>query len=763
MKTLWGHSWRYRWLALAIVAVMTALMLYHIRTGARVETDLDEYMPQDHPAFVYSDLAEEWFDIKDAVVIAVENPEGIYNSRSLEKVKSLTDKVSRLDGVNPADVTSLYTAENIVGSEFGLDVTSFFSEVPDTDEGRERLAQSVRENSMVAGRLVSEDETTALVVVRIDDEAFSMHMYDQMRQLASEFEGPEVVHVAGRPVVESGLALLAPADMKRMVPAVSIVIFLVLLLVLRSLGATVITLLIVLISTVVTFGLMAMLKIPVYSVTTMMPVMLIAIGVADGIHVFSHLRQRLVQFPTEGLVESMVATLRAMWWPIVMTSVTTAVGFLSLLTSEVYPVKYFGLFTAVGVLVAMVLSLSFLPAGVVVLRVTMGSKRASGKVDAWGRLSKRLSLWLETHRRTVAAAALAVALAAGAGTSQVWINSSFLDKFESNSEIVVTENFVNSQFGGTTTLNVVLESERKGAFKSPDVLKKVAAMQQQVESLAEVGTSFSLADYLARMNKVLNEDRQEYDKVPDTGDSVAQYLLLYEMSGDPDNLWRVVNYDYNRLNVTFQLKKDDSRTMNAVLELVEQERTKFESMGVSMAFAGSGYKALVFTELILEGQIKSLLLSFLVVVLLLAGMFRSLVVGLIAAVPIALTALIGFGFMGVLGIPLSTTTALLSSISVGIGIDYAVHFLDRYKVNLYTLQSKSQALAATMNETGRAIGFNAVVVVLGFLVLTLSVFPPSRALGALISLGMFTSFIATVTVMVVLTRPQSLTNPRRIS
>jgi predicted RND superfamily exporter protein len=171
---------------------------------------------------------------------------------------------------------------------------------------------------------------------------------------------------------------------------------------------------------------------------------------------------------------------------------------------------------------------------------------------------------------------------------------------------------------------------------------------------------------------------------------------------------------------------------------------------VNINYAGSGYKSLVFTDLILEGQIKSLVVSLILVVILLTLMFRQFSIGLIGAVPITITAVLSFGVMGLLNIPLSTTTALLASIAVGIGIDYAVHFIERYKINLKHYSGKFEVAWRTINHSGRAIFFNAIVVIAGFLVLLFSVFPPNRALGALVSFNMFTSFLGTMTIMLIL-------------
>ncbi|MCB0751437.1 MAG: MMPL family transporter, partial [Ignavibacteriae bacterium] len=333
---------------------------------------------------------------------------------------------------------------------------------------------------------------------------------------------------------------------------------------------------------------------------------------------------------------------------------------------------------------------------------------------------------------------------------KVWINSSFLDKFERDSEIVLTDAFINEHFGGTSTVNLILDSKEKDAFKNPAVLKLVNKMQNDVvDSLHLVGNSFSLTDYINRMNKVMHADNEKFNNIPNDQNLIAQYLLLYEMSGDPENLWKVVDYNYNKLNVNFQLKSDNSKTINAAIAEIEKFQDDFKKLGIEMKYAGSGYKGLVFTDLILEGQIISLVLSLIIVILLLGMMFKNIWIGVIGSVPIIITAIIGFGVMGWADIALNTTTALLSSIAIGIGIDYAVHFIEQYKINS---QSGDKLLTAqkTMAHSGRAILFNAVVVIAGFMVLLFSVFPPNRELGALVSLNMFISFIGTITIMLIL-------------
>ncbi len=736
---------------IVVLLLITIAFFMVMKKNSRMETDLDEYMPQDHPAFVYSDEMKEVFDIKDGIIIAIENEAGIYQTETLQKIKDLTKALGKMDEIEKSDVTSLYTADNIIGTEEGLDVKAFYKRVPKIAEDLAELRKSVRSNDMVFGRLVSDDETVSVIIAEIEDDVFTQKFYNEILTLVKSYEGNEKLYVAGSPIVEGTMALLGPKDMKKMVPLVILVIILVLLFVLKSFKNTIFTLLVVLFSVIWAFGLMAFFKIPIYAVSTMIPVMLIAIGVADGIHLYSHLDLFLQKNPNATRKEAVSDMLKGMWKPVVMTSVTTSVGFFSLLTSEVFPIKYFGLFTAFGVTAAMLFSLLLIPAGILVFGFTKRKpgieKKSLNKIP----FAYKFANGVIKYKTVTLLLTIIIVAVSLFGITKVWINSSFLEKFEDDSDIVLTDKFINEHFGGTSTLNVILDADENGKIKSPEILKLIDEMQQKVDSeLQIVGNTFSLADYLKRMNKVMHEDKEEFDLIPDSQELNAQYLLLYEMSGDPENLWKVVDYDYKTANVTIQLKSDNSKAINSAIAEVEKFRAEFQKLGVKINFAGSGYKALVFTDLILEGQIKSLVMSLFIIIILLSLMFKYFLAGLIGSVPIVITAVIGFGVMGLMNIPLSTTTALISSIAIGIGIDYAVHFIERYKIYASETSDKQKTMKETMHHSGRAIIFNATVVIAGFLVLLFSVFPPNRSLGALVSLNMFTSFLGTVTIMYLL-------------
>ncbi len=740
---------------LIMILIITAFFTFQIYENARLETNLDKYKPADQPEFIASDKYEELFGISDAVIVAVENdsdPNGIYNPETLRKIDEISLALEKLPEVARGDVNSLAAADNIKGSDFGLEVDPFYQKVPKSQSEISELRKDVEANKMISGRIVSTTGNSALIMAELKDQEIDrLKLYQKVQRIVEEYKnGSDQIYIAGQPVVEGTLAHLMPQDMQKMIPIVILIIVFVLILALHSFKSTLLTVLVVLFSTIWAFGLMSYFEIPIYSVSTMIPVMLIALGVADGIHLLSHLNQEIKAQPERDKVDLIKDMQRQLWKPVVMTSITTAAGFLSLLTSDVLPIRYFGLFTAVGVIAAMFFSLIMIPAGLKIMGLPNLKTKKKNQKAADKKFFYKLSEFVRTKRKVVVIITIIITLLAAYGASKIWIDSSLLSKFSRDEEIVRADNFINQNFGGATQLNLIFQADENDTFKEPEYLKDIWQLQKQLEEREMVGTTYSLNDYLRRINKVMNEDQEKLNKIPDSRKLVAQYLLLYSMSGDPEDLDRLIDYDYRQLHVQLSLKTDRSQEIKSIIAEIEDFAANSSLREFEVEFAGSAYTNMIFTGLILEGQILSLAMSLVGVFLLLSLLFKSYAAGLIGVLPIAVTAAVNFGVMGGLGVSLNTTTALISSIAVGMGIDYAIHLLSRYQYYGIRGFTKAETADKAINLSGRAITFNAVVVIAGFMVLMFSEFPPNRELGWLVSNALFVSLLGTLTLAVAL-------------
>ena len=797
---------RFRWLVIGLVLGSTVLAALPIQT-LRFDNDVEAMFPFDDPILAYSRVVEERFGIRDLIMIGVLNDNadenGVFNPRTLGIVKEFSERLALLPGIKAIrdeDVASIATMDNITGTVDGINVDPFMETVPDTPPALSSLKQAIFANHMFVNWVVSEDGTGLLIMAKMEPvegtqagTAQRMTVYTSIRDMvqAKKATGvPEAFHIAGRGALEVTLSEEEARDMATFLPLTLVVLMGTLYCTYRSLRGVLLPLAVVVVSVIWTVGIMAALGIPMYFVTSIMPVVLMAIGVADGIHILSRYYEELLEHPDISSADAVIVTMREMWLPVILTSLTTAAGFLSFLTATVVPVRYFGVFSGVGILAAMLFSLTFFPAMLSLLSPTVSrglrnQMSRSGDLAAAGWAASFLArLGRAVARRPLVVwvpTALVVVLCL-LGTQRIVVDSTMVGMFHPSHELRVSDSVLRDTFQGTVPIYVAIEGYEADRLKDPVLLAQLDRLQAVVEQDPVVGGSLSLAEYIKRMNRVMNEDRPEMEVIPTSRDLVAQYLLLYSFSGDPDDFDDVVDYDYQHANVAVYLRSDSTRDVERVVQIIrdfavqefgqsgatdavaddplglrlgrwlsgiDPTVTGWETnSGFRIGIAGNGYLLNRLSELIVSGQLASLVTSLGAVFLLTTFMFRSFVAGLINVLPISLVMIFSFGLLGLLNIPLEIGKSLTASMTIGIGIDYTIHFLCKYRVKVQEgLTDPAQITAATMATSGKAIFFNAVVVIGGFLIFLTSNFEVNFWLGAMLSLSMGTCLIVSMTVL----------------
>jgi predicted RND superfamily exporter protein len=272
-----------------------------------------------------------------------------------------------------------------------------------------------------------------------------------------------------------------------------------------------------------------------------------------------------------------------------------------------------------------------------------------------------------------------------------------------------------------------------------------------MNTLPYIGKTISMVDHLKMMNKAMHEDDPAYYTIPETRDLVAQYLLLYSMSGDPEDFEEVVDYEYRKAHLTGRLTESGTREISEIVRKVEQYIERHFATGSPPSVESITGFSVLFSELVnlvVWGQVRSLLLSLLLVFLLGAFVFRSVIGGVFTVYPISISMLIIFGLMGYFDITLNVATAMLSSILIGVGVDYTIHFLYHYREEIqYYGLSPHKALEVTLTTTGKGIIYNALSVVVGFCVLMLSHFQPIYFFGWLLTFSIIACLIGALTLL----------------
>ena len=685
------------------------------------------------------------------------------------------------------EVTSISNTDDIYGSEEGLTIEKIFEVIPGTPGEMKSLRRRVLENDLFRNSFFSEDGRRTGIFVELamdeDDSEILYSTYIALERIFEENPGIDKHYIAGFPIVAATLRTVIDQDTKRFFPFVALLAVFFLWLTFRRPSGVAVPMLVVGFSILFTLAIMVVFEVPLNTITSALPVFLISIGVADGIHMFSEYRENRIEgLPREKAVCLMLDKLAL---PVTMTSITTAVGFLSLTVSDIVPILTFGIFVAVGTLLAMVLSLIFIPALLMVLpEKVSASQEGSGtdenlsrgvhQVNFMDRLFQKsldvMTAWVLRNARPVLLAALAICAISIYGLSQVKVESSLESYFQADAPFVIA-NRAMEKMSGSRTINIVItKSGEEEPWKNPDNLKVVEEFQEFLANEPRVKRTLSLVDLIKRISYAFNENRKEFNRLPNgfefleseeifeengktekrtvkreiSGrDLIAQYLVLYENSGG-DVLSDVVDSEYLNLNLAVTISSNSTTEEEKLLQSIEDYAVRQFPQGFSMTSSGMVPINVATSNEVVTSQIRSLSGSILAVFLMLALIFRSVSRGLMGMIPLVFTVLFNFGVMGFFGVHLDIGTALVSSIVIGIGVDYSIHYLSSMFHELAVGTELHDAISNTVRRSGKAITSNAVTVGFGFLALSVSEFLPLVTLSWMIWLTLNISALATM-------------------
>lgn len=570
-------------------------------------------------------------------------------------------------------------------------------------------------------------------------------------------KGPvkDTFYLAGRPVIEVSSGLYAMEDMMLMIPLILVSMSLVLFAIFRTLRGMVLPMLVMASAIVWTMGAMALFNVPLYTISTMLPVILVAVGIGDAVHLLSSYYDVALQNPHRSSREIVSETAQRLGSPLVVTSVTTAIGFLTLLFAEMPPFKVFGLFAVLGVFFSWLISMTLLPAILTLLKPKVGNyfarRRAMRVYEEQSRLAWLLARWgqfIHAKPRLVLTAVGVLAVIMVVGSSRLFVDSSWMSDFREGSEVAAATKMLNEKFSGTVFLHVVIEAKDKDAIKDPILLRKMEALQRHVEKLPNVGDTLSVVDFIRNMNKALHSGDPKFDVLPETKQQIAEYLFLFSVSGRPQQLDEVVDLDYQRALVSVVIKTDYTRSLKAIIDEVNAfAKKEFAGMDVNVNLAGSANNSYIWADLLISSQVSSILFSKAGILIIAALIFVSLVAGFYVVVPVTLATLLVAGAAGYFGIALDVSTALAAGMAIGVGVDYTVHYIYRYIEEFRRLGDAAQATSATLRTVGRTIVFNALVVTVGFAALFFSKFPPHAKLGYFVAAYMVVSCVVALGVL----------------
>lgn len=737
-----------RYPKMVLVAVLIITGALGVGLGRlEIRNNQESELPQDDEIVETNDRIKEVFGDKAIIMIGIEHDVSIYNASTLDKIRHISEDIKAIPNVLEQEIVSLATFKNLKARDWGLERAAFLKEMPTTATA-ERLAQlraDVEASNDVFGRLVSKDGTFTVVVANVAEGYDQKTVSDAVFAVVEKYRTPERLYVAGTVVQAQEIDGGIQEDVGILMPTALLLVILCFYISLRTFRGVLLPMSVVLLSIVWTLGAMGWLGLPITVVSSALPALMVAVASSYGIHVMLHYYENIGQTGPPRL--AVAKTLAGIGPAVIMTGATSALGAITLVVFKVASIREFGVATAIGVLSATTLSVTLMPALLALLpgRTAKGWHMLDGGLDAWlGRLTRATI----QRRGWVLSIAMVTLVCVGyAGLSTLRVGQDFAKYFEPDHRLRVAFEKFDTKLGGARYLDVMIEGQENDAIQDPELLKKIYAFQKMAESQPYVGHTSSFADVVARINAALHDDTKESLRIPDSYEEIAQYMLLYSMSGNPGDQSDLVDYDYQRAKIRVMLTSSEQDHHSQLYETFKAWAAREFPANVKVEFGGDVMFWLAQTRYIVVGKIQNIIVSVLVVFLFCAFVFRSFVGGVLSVLPLTVSTLLTLSLMAMLGIRLDVGTAIITAVGVGIGVDFAIHYLKRLFSETKRGRKLDEALEITARTSGKAIVFDTFSNISGFSVFILSNFKPVQYFGWLISLMMITSALATLVIL----------------
>ena len=732
----------YRWrIPASIFMVLGALYFAPQVDPTRIDNDITAWFSKDDPVYRDYERFREEFGGSRTLIVALEaeSPERLFSRETLDFIERATGDIERVELVER--VESLATATIVQAVPDGLDVRPLI-ETRDPAELRRRAMR----DDLMRGDLVSESGTVTAIVVSFDEERI-----DKVRagviQKVHDIVDPALpaglkAHYNGSLEISETYNRVTVDNMQRFTPPIFLFTIAAIYLAFRSWKKTFLAMFAVGVSILWTLGLYSLMGFS-YNVLTSMLVPLVGVlAIADDVHIIQRWDEVRRSMTNEDAFKATVSHLAT---PLFGASVTTALGMLSLATSNVVAVQSFGIGAAVGIMVDFAVSIVLMPTLLTLVKPSAvmppNEKYFAGPLLRIARLGCR-------YPARVFAVSLAIALVAALGILRLQVDTNHINFFKGSHPLGQSARVIDRELSGVYSFQLMLEGPAD-SFNKPDALQRIDRLQEQLRAMPNVRKVTSVADYVKRINKELNDGREEANVIPDDAPTIAQELFVFSLGGEGRHeLERVVASDYSRAMISV---KTQSMSSEVVLENVERAdqlaKQIFEGTGISVLTTGSGRLFSTLDHYLVESQMSSFATAFVTVFAVIFLVFRSFRFGLLTILPNVLPVLAVLGVMGYLGISMNIATVMVASVALGVVDDDTIHFINRYRREVALGLSTDEAIEFATTHEGRASLTTAIINSAGFGVLLLSEYRPNAWFGGLLALTMMVAFLTEVFVV----------------
>ncbi len=731
-----------RWLTVLLSLAVMAILAAGGQFIKVVDVDVRNHFGKDNPYIIALDRLENTYSISDVALVAVAPRDGnVFTRKTLVAIEELTEQLWRTPYVTRVDSIVNYTHSE--GREDELIVEQLVDDAGSLNEKDiGRVKKIALETEELAGRLVSRDGRVAGLVV-------SVTLPDNREQGKSEVTGylhataaaarakhPDIdYHLTGEVVLNRAMRDAIDDDTGILGPIAFLTMMVFALLLLRSIWGTVgivLTLIAVMASAMGFTGWTGM---KFFGESGAALFVLMAVTVAHSVHIIEAMQAGLRE--GKDRKQAAIDSLHANMWPVFLTSLTTAIGFLSLNFADMPPFRVMGNMVAFGVLCAFVFSVTLLPAFLSLMPMRSRPLPA-GKPDLFDRLGR----FVVSHRTTLLWSSGIVIVVLIAGISRIELKENWLELLDDSYEFRRSTDFVSKNFSGVETYEYSLKSGREGGVTDIGYLRRIDAFAEWYRAQPEVSHVFALTDIVKRLNKNLHGDDPKFYRLPDDPELAAQYLLLYEFSlPEGRDLNNIIDIERSSTRVTVTLKslatKEKIALDNRAQAWLRQNAPGMETEATGVAVVGARS-----IQRNIEGMLIGTFAAMSIVSLLLLVVFRSVRLGLISLIPNFVPAAMAMGLWGYAVGEVGVAASVVTAIAFGIIVDDTIHFMTKYQRARNNGSLPSESVQSAFRSVGKALFATTIVFGLGFMVFGASGMATNQALGLLVGMTVIIALAA---------------------
>lgn len=719
LRFIVDHPWHVIALGI-IITLIFAFQLPNLRFGTSIYDMVIEDLPE---TVLYESFKEEFGS--EEMIFVVAKTDHVFEESAFEELSTLSLRLSGVEGVRR--VISLPEIKNKMEITKKWNLSEF-----------EKVIEPVE---LFQRNLISEDRKTTMISLVLEDIYQKDKIIDSVDNVLNDGWKRLTLYQTGMPLVSRALRTFTETDFLRLPPITFLVIAVILFIFFKNLRGILIPIGSVVIALIWTFGLMAWTGTPLSMMTIIVPVFIIAVGTAYCMYILPEFMEALKQ--SKSSRETAYICFTEVRFPTVLAVITTSIGLGSMIISRISAIRDFALFSCFGIWSMLVILIIFLPAVFSLLPVPpkRPEKRALAK-DIFDPILRKIIQFNLSYRRVIFPVIAVIALLGIIGIFQIKVETNPISYFRADTD--VSQNFfdISENMAGSFPINIVISSGEGSYFEDPDHLRMIFRMQRYLEAQEGVDKTISFVDYLQLTNYATNQYHKAYYAIPKEPFQVRMLINSYKSMLGQDMFERFMDKDISKANIMLLTHISSSRDFIAIKKRIERYLDKNYSQEVDIQVTGFGIVISESSNLLTEGQVKSLSITLVLIFLIMFFLFISFKVGLIAVLPNCFPIIVNFGLIGWLGIELSVITSLVAGIAIGLAVDDTIHYLVKYDREFKKDLDKNRTLQDTVLTIGKPIIFTTLTISIGFSILMFSQFKPTAVFGMMIVVTMVSAMAA---------------------